>query len=132
MQYFLVLDMILSGIAGYMLGIANGLVAERVSLRYFLALGMILSGIAGYMLGIAKYYSIHSIPYFMLVQIFGGIVQTTGWPGVVAVMGNWFGKGKRAFCCPRLQPRSQTLPQFHTFVKALRRKPGVTECKVRT
>ncbi|XP_046666181.1 glucose-6-phosphate exchanger SLC37A2 isoform X2 [Homalodisca vitripennis] len=75
----------------------SGLVAERVSLRYFLALGMILSGIAGYMLGIAKYYSIHSIPYFMLVQIFGGIVQTTGWPGVVAVMGNWFGKGKRGF-----------------------------------
>uniref|UniRef100_A0A1B6MD49 Sugar phosphate exchanger 3 n=1 Tax=Graphocephala atropunctata TaxID=36148 RepID=A0A1B6MD49_9HEMI len=75
----------------------SGMVAERVSLRYFLALGMILSGIAGYMLGVAKYYSIHSIPYFMLVQIFGGIVQTTGWPGVVAVMGNWFGKGKRGF-----------------------------------
>ncbi|XP_054261285.1 glucose-6-phosphate exchanger SLC37A2-like isoform X3 [Macrosteles quadrilineatus] len=75
----------------------SGLVAERVSLRYFLSLGMLLSGLAGYLLGIAKYYSIHSISYFMLVQVFGGVAQTTGWPGVVAVMGNWFGKGKRGF-----------------------------------
>uniref|UniRef100_A0A1B6D3H7 Sugar phosphate exchanger 3 n=1 Tax=Clastoptera arizonana TaxID=38151 RepID=A0A1B6D3H7_9HEMI len=73
----------------------SGLVAERVSLRYFLALGMIFSGIASYLLGIAHSYGIHSLQYFIIVQIFGGIVQTTGWPGVVAVMGNWFGKGKR-------------------------------------
>lgn len=73
----------------------SGIVAERVSLRYFLALGMIFSGIACYLLGIAKTYSIHSLWYFVIVQIFGGIVQTTGWPGVVAVMGNWFEKEKR-------------------------------------
>ena len=24
-----------------------------------------------------------------------GVFQTTGWPGVVTVVGNWFGKGKR-------------------------------------
>ena len=24
-----------------------------------------------------------------------GLFQTTGWPGVVTVVGNWFGKGKR-------------------------------------
>lgn len=29
------------------------------------------------------------------VQIMGGVFQTTGWPGVVTVVGNWFGKGKR-------------------------------------
>ena len=27
--------------------------------------------------------------------ILGGMFQTTGWPGVVTVMANWFGKGKR-------------------------------------
>ena len=26
-----------------------------------------------------------------------GLFQSTGWPGLVAVMGNWFGKGKRGF-----------------------------------
>ncbi|KAK9497250.1 hypothetical protein O3M35_004605 [Rhynocoris fuscipes] len=73
----------------------SGFIAERVSLRYFLAIGMITSGISCYLFGIAYKLQIHSLWYYIIVQIFGGIVQTTGWPGVVAVMGNWFGKGKR-------------------------------------
>lgn len=24
-----------------------------------------------------------------------GLIQSTGWPGVLGIMGNWFGKGKR-------------------------------------
>uniref|UniRef100_A0A8C0AWA6 Glucose-6-phosphate exchanger SLC37A2 n=1 Tax=Buteo japonicus TaxID=224669 RepID=A0A8C0AWA6_9AVES len=28
-------------------------------------------------------------------QVCNGLVQTTGWPSVVACVGNWFGKGKR-------------------------------------
>lgn len=27
-------------------------------------------------------------------QVCNGLVQTTGWPAVVACVGNWFGKGK--------------------------------------
>ncbi len=30
-----------------------------------------------------------------VLQALGGVLQTTGWPGVVTVVGNWFGKGKR-------------------------------------
>lgn len=33
--------------------------------------------------------------YFELFQALGGIFQTSGWPGVVTVVGNWFGRGKR-------------------------------------
>jgi sugar phosphate permease len=29
------------------------------------------------------------------LQILSGIVQSTGWPGVVTVVGNWFGRSKR-------------------------------------
>jgi sugar phosphate permease len=29
------------------------------------------------------------------LQIFSGVVQSTGWPGVVTVIGNWFGRRKR-------------------------------------
>lgn len=29
------------------------------------------------------------------MQAIGGVFQTSGWPGVVTVVGNWFGKGKR-------------------------------------
>uniref|UniRef100_A0A069DZ69 Sugar phosphate exchanger 3 n=1 Tax=Panstrongylus megistus TaxID=65343 RepID=A0A069DZ69_9HEMI len=74
---------------------ASGFIAERVSLRYFLSIGMITSGISCYLFGIAYKLEIHKLWYYIAVQIFGGVVQTTGWPGVVAVMGNWFGKGKR-------------------------------------
>lgn len=34
-----------------------------------------------------------SVPPLSL-QIFNGLVQTTGWPAVVSCVGNWFGKGK--------------------------------------
>ncbi|XP_017040887.1 glucose-6-phosphate exchanger SLC37A2 [Drosophila ficusphila] len=74
---------------------ASGFVAERVSLRYFLSMGMILTGVFTYMFGIARTSNIHSLWYFVLVQIFAGIFQTTGWPGVVALVGRWFGKSKR-------------------------------------
>lgn len=74
---------------------ASGFVAERVNLRYFLALGMLFSGVFSYLFGIAKTYDIHNLGYYVLVQAFAGISQTTGWPGVVTVMSNWFGKGKR-------------------------------------
>ncbi|XP_070851364.1 glucose-6-phosphate exchanger SLC37A2 isoform X1 [Drosophila suzukii] len=74
---------------------ASGFVAERVSLRYFLSMGMILTGVFTYMFGIARTSNIHSLWYFVIVQIFAGIFQTTGWPGVVALVGRWFGKSKR-------------------------------------
>ena len=28
-------------------------------------------------------------------QFFGGAIQTTGWPSVVTIVANWFGKGKK-------------------------------------
>lgn len=74
---------------------ASGFVAERVSLRYFLTLGMLFSAIFTYMFGIAKIYDIHSFWYFVIVQALAGMFQTTGWPGVVTVVGRWFGKSKR-------------------------------------
>lgn len=73
----------------------SGFVAERVSLRYFLAIGMIMSGIFSYLFGMAKMWNIHSIGYFLLVQAGAGIAQTTGWPGVVTLIGRWFGRTKR-------------------------------------
>ncbi|KAF2888252.1 hypothetical protein ILUMI_17921, partial [Ignelater luminosus] len=74
---------------------ASGFIAERVNLRYFLAIGMLMSGVFSYLLGIAKTYNIHNLTYFVIVQAIAGVFQTTGWPGVVAVVGNWCGKSKR-------------------------------------
>lgn len=73
----------------------SGFIAERINLRYFLSLGMLGSGVFSYLFGIAKSYGVHTISYFIFVQALAGVFQTTGWPAVVAVLGNWFGKGKR-------------------------------------
>lgn len=73
----------------------SGIVAERVSLRYYLSLGMFFSGLFTLLFGAAKSWNIHSMWYFVIVQILGGIVQTTGWPGVVTLMARWFGRSKR-------------------------------------
>lgn len=73
----------------------SGFIAERVNLRYFLALGMLFSGIFSYLFGIGKSYGVHNLWYFIVFQGLAGIAQTTGWPGVVTVMSNWFGKSKR-------------------------------------
>ncbi|KAH8371680.1 hypothetical protein KR093_008433 [Drosophila rubida] len=74
---------------------ASGFIAERVSLRYFLSMGMIMTGVFTYLFGLARTSNIHSLAYFVIVQIFAGIFQTTGWPGVVTLVGRWFGKKKR-------------------------------------
>ncbi|XP_050302480.1 glucose-6-phosphate exchanger SLC37A2 isoform X1 [Anthonomus grandis grandis] len=73
----------------------SGFIAERVNLRYFLSLGMLFSGVFSYLFGIGKTYNIHNIWYYIIVQGLAGVAQTTGWPGVVTVMSNWFGKSKR-------------------------------------
>lgn len=73
----------------------SGYVAERMNLRYFLALGMLTSGLFTFALGLAKSIGIHSIYYFIIMQIFAGAVQSTGWPGVVTAVANWFGKSKK-------------------------------------
>jgi OPA family glycerol-3-phosphate transporter-like MFS transporter 1/2 len=73
----------------------SGFVAERCHLRYFLALGMISSGLCTYAFGLAFYYDIHSIWFFVVVQVLSGLVQTSGWPAVVAAVGNWCPKRSR-------------------------------------
>lgn len=73
----------------------SGFVAERVSLRYFLTFGMLFTAVFTYLFGLAKVYDIHSMWYFIAVQAFAGVFQTTGWPGVVTTLGRWFGKSKR-------------------------------------
>ena len=73
----------------------SGHIGDRVPLRYFLTVGMIGSGIMVCLFGVGYFLDIHVIEYYIAVQIAGGIFQSTGWPGVVAVMNHWFGKGYR-------------------------------------
>jgi len=73
----------------------SGVVAERVNLRYFMVGGMLFSAGLTVLLGFSYTFEIHSIWYLLVLQVFNGMFHSTGWPGVVAGMGNWFGKGQR-------------------------------------
>uniref|UniRef100_A0A672VAD5 Glucose-6-phosphate exchanger SLC37A2 n=1 Tax=Strigops habroptila TaxID=2489341 RepID=A0A672VAD5_STRHB len=67
----------------------------RLPLRYYLSGGMVLSGLFTALFGLGYFWNIHVLWYFIIMQVCNGLVQTTGWPSVVACVGNWFGKGKR-------------------------------------
>ncbi|KAK7488945.1 hypothetical protein BaRGS_00019902, partial [Batillaria attramentaria] len=73
----------------------SGMLAERINLRVYLGVGMILVGVATCMFGGGYFFNMHRYEFYVTAQVFGGLFQSTGWPGVVAVMGNWFGKNHR-------------------------------------
>lgn len=73
----------------------SGHLGDRVDLRHFLTGGMLGSGVCVMLFGAAYFWQIHTMSYFIAVQIVGGLLQATGWPSVVSVMANWFGQGKR-------------------------------------
>jgi OPA family glycerol-3-phosphate transporter-like MFS transporter 1/2 len=47
----------------------SGHIAERVNIRYFLTAGMILTGIFTALFGLAEYWNIHSLTYFIVIQV---------------------------------------------------------------
>ncbi|KJE94443.1 glycerol 3-phosphate permease [Capsaspora owczarzaki ATCC 30864] len=73
----------------------SGHIADRMSLRLFLVIGMFGTALFMVFNGLAQTWNIHNFGYFVFVQIVMGLFQSTGWPAVVAVVGNWLGKGQR-------------------------------------
>ncbi|XP_069115641.1 glucose-6-phosphate exchanger SLC37A2-like isoform X4 [Argopecten irradians] len=73
----------------------SGHIAERMNLRYFLSGGMVMTGLLTAAFGMGYFWNIHNIGFYIAIQVVGGMFQSTGWPAVVACMGNWYGKGKR-------------------------------------
>ncbi|RWR89814.1 putative glycerol-3-phosphate transporter 1 [Cinnamomum micranthum f. kanehirae] len=72
-----------------------GHLGDRLDLRIFLTIGMVGTGLFTSLFGAGYWLNIHSFYYFLVIQMFAGLFQSTGWPSVVAVVGNWFGKRKR-------------------------------------
>lgn len=73
----------------------SGHLGDRMNLRIFLTIGMLGTGLFTSLFGAGYWLNIHSFYYFLVVQMLAGLLQSTGWPSVVAVVGNWFGKSKR-------------------------------------
>eukprot|EP00252_Welwitschia_mirabilis_P023294 TRINITY_DN6557_c0_g1_i2.p1 TRINITY_DN6557_c0_g1~~TRINITY_DN6557_c0_g1_i2.p1 ORF type:complete len:528 (-),score=32.26 TRINITY_DN6557_c0_g1_i2:609-2192(-) len=72
-----------------------GHVGDRVDLRVFLTLGMVGSGLFVGLFGMGYWWNVHNFWFYLIMQMIAGLFQATGWPSVVAVVGNWFGKRKR-------------------------------------
>ncbi|KAI6651591.1 Sugar phosphate exchanger 2-like [Oopsacas minuta] len=73
----------------------SGAISDRSNLRCFLAFGTFASGGFMLLLGLAYFSRIHSIIYFIIVQIGNGIFQSMGHTGVFSANNHWFGKSKR-------------------------------------
>nr|XP_032826687.1 LOW QUALITY PROTEIN: glucose-6-phosphate exchanger SLC37A2-like [Petromyzon marinus] len=87
-----------SFLGAYAIGMfLSGVIGERVPMRLYLTVGMVLSGFFTILFGLGFFWKIHSLPFYIVVQVLNGLVQTTGWPSVIACIGNWFGKGRRGF-----------------------------------
>lgn len=72
-----------------------GHLGDRMNLRIFLTVGMIGTGLFTSLFGVGYWLNIHSFYYFLIMQMLAGLFQSSGWPSVVAVVGNWFNKKKR-------------------------------------
>ncbi|GFP87161.1 putative glycerol-3-phosphate transporter 1 [Phtheirospermum japonicum] len=73
----------------------SGHVGDRMDFRIFLTIGMVGTGLFTSLFGVGYWANIHFFHYYLIVQMLAGLFQSTGWPSVVAVIGNWFGKKKR-------------------------------------
>ncbi|KAK6947513.1 Major facilitator superfamily [Dillenia turbinata] len=72
-----------------------GHLGDRLDLRLFLTGGMVGSGLFVAFFGFGYFCHIHVFWFYLIMQMVAGLFQATGWPSVVAVIGNWFGKRKR-------------------------------------
>ncbi|KDP22423.1 hypothetical protein JCGZ_26254 [Jatropha curcas] len=73
----------------------SGHIGDRMDLRIFLTIGMVGTGLFTSLFGVGYWANIHNFYYYLIMQMLAGLLQSTGWPSVVAVVGNWFGKTKR-------------------------------------
>ncbi|KAL5183919.1 putative glycerol-3-phosphate transporter 4 [Glycine soja] len=83
-------------LACYSMGMyVAGHLGDSLDLRLFLTTGMVGSGIFVSLFGMGYFWNMHSFLFYLSMQMIAGMFQATGWPSVVAVIGNWFGKRKR-------------------------------------
>ncbi|XP_015749748.1 PREDICTED: sugar phosphate exchanger 3-like [Acropora digitifera] len=74
----------------------SGILGDRFNLTRVLAFGMCSSAVMVFMFGtVSKWIGVYNIWYYGVFMALNGLFQSTGWPCVVAVMGNWFGKSSR-------------------------------------
>jgi OPA family glycerol-3-phosphate transporter-like MFS transporter 1/2 len=78
-------------LTSYSLGMfVAGHLGDCLDLRRFLVFGMVTSGAAVALFGAGYFLGLHSLAFYVFAQVIAGLLQSTGWPSVVAIVGNWF------------------------------------------
>ncbi|XP_065739760.1 sugar phosphate exchanger 3 isoform X5 [Phocoena phocoena] len=74
----------------------SGIVGDRLNLRWVLSFGMCSSALVVFVFGtLTEWLHFYNKGLYCSLWIVNGLLQSSGWPCVVAVMGNWFGKAGR-------------------------------------
>ncbi|XP_041349576.1 sugar phosphate exchanger 3-like [Gigantopelta aegis] len=74
----------------------SGFVGDRLNMRYVLSFGMCTSAVMVFMFGCTiEWVHYYNMYLYMFIWIMNGLLQSTGWPTVVAIMANWFGHSSR-------------------------------------
>lgn len=74
----------------------SGIVGDRLNLRWVLSFGMCSSALVVFVFGtLTEWLHFYNKGLYCCLWVVNGLLQSTGWPCVVAVMGNWFGKAGR-------------------------------------
>ncbi|XP_073423724.1 sugar phosphate exchanger 3 isoform X2 [Dendrobates tinctorius] len=74
----------------------SGIIGDRLNLRYVLTFGMCSSAVAMFVFGtVTEWLHFYNKVFYCVTWVINGLLQSTGWPCVVAIMGNWFGKSGR-------------------------------------
>uniref|UniRef100_A0A452HRH8 Sugar phosphate exchanger 3 n=1 Tax=Gopherus agassizii TaxID=38772 RepID=A0A452HRH8_9SAUR len=76
----------------------SGIVGDRLNLRWVLSFGMCSSALVEFVFGtLTEWLHFYNKWFYCCLWVMNGLLQSTGWPCVVAIMGNWFGKAGRGF-----------------------------------
>ena len=71
----------------------SGMIGDRVNLRLVLSFGMCMSSIVFFCFGyVSEVFGVYNKYYYGTFFMLNGLLQSTGWPTTVAIMGNWFSK----------------------------------------
>lgn len=90
------IDMVFLGF--YSIGLyVSGVLGDNMNKRFLIGIGYLLICGISIMIGLGGVWKIRSVWYYTAFFAISGIVQSVGWPSVVAIMANWFSRKGRGF-----------------------------------
>lgn len=84
-------------LACYSVGLfISGMLGDRFNIRIVLFIGTMLTSLTLFAFGtLSEWLGVYSKSWYVIFWVVNGFAQSTGWPSVVSVMGNWFSKSGR-------------------------------------